>query len=355
MPDARPNLYDLDLPALETLLASWKEPRFRARQIWQWLYQHLATDWSQMTSLPVKLRTHLALDTRLDVPAVLASQESIDGETRKDLLEMTDGEQIEVVLMRYLERRSACISTQAGCAAGCGFCATGQMGFRRNLTSGEIVTQALHMARELRRQEERLTHVVLMGMGEPLLNYDATVAALRRLTDPEGFALGQRHITVSTCGIAPAIRQLAGEGLQVTLAVSLHAATDAVRSQIMPINQRYGLEELMAAVADYLAQTNRRVTFEWTLIENVNDTHEQAEALAARLKGMLAHVNLIPLNPTEEFSGRPPSTERIKAFTDVLDRKHIAYTLRLGRGADIRAGCGQLRRRNITPTQPTES
>lgn len=339
------NLYDLDLPDLEALLAGWGEPRFRARQIWEWLYRHLVTDLSEMTSLPKGLRARLAAETRLAVPPVLAQLSAPDGETRKDLLQLADGEQVEVVLMHYEERQSACLSTQAGCPIGCVFCATGQMGFRRHLTAGEIVAQALHLARVLRAGGERLTHVVLMGMGEPLLNYEATLAAVRRLIHPAGFGLGQRHITLSTAGVVPGIHRLAGEGLQINLAVSLHAATDDLRSQLLPLNRRYGLDELFAAVADYLAQTHRRVTFEWVLIEGVNDTPEQAEALAARLHGLLAHVNLIPLNPTDGYAGRPPSRDRMAAFTALLDRRHITYTLRLSRGAEIQAGCGQLRRR----------
>jgi len=344
---ARPNLYDLDLPALEALLGTWGEPRYRAKQIWEWLYRHLVTDVAQMTTLPKSLRERLAGETTLYVPRVLARQESLDGETRKDLLELQDGQSIEVVLMRYIERRSACISTQVGCAVGCKFCATGQMGIRRNLTAGEIVTQVLHLARELNAQGQKLTNVVLMGMGEPFLNYHHTLAAIRTLIHPDGFQMGQRRITLSTAGIAPAIRRFADEGLQVNLAVSLHAATDALRNELMPINRTHGLNELFAAIGEYLTKTNRRVTFEWVLIDGVNDTPEQAEALAARLAGMLAHVNLIPLNPTAGYAGQPSSAERIEAFTEILERRHVPFTLRLRRGIDIQAGCGQLRARTM--------
>lgn len=341
----KPNLYDLDYEALEALLGTWGEPRYRAGQVWTWLYQHLAADISEMTSLSKTLRTRLAAETRLDVPQLQARQESRTGETRKDLLELADGEQIEVVLMRYVERRSVCISTQVGCALGCAFCATGQMGFRRNLSSGEIVAQVLHFARELAEQERRLTNVVLMGMGEPLLNYDAVLAALRRLMHPDGLNLGQRRFTLSTVGIAPGIQRLAAEGLQVNLAVSLHAATDPLRTQLLPINQQYNLNTLFTVIAEYIQATNRRVTFEWALIEGVNDTPEQAEALGARLEGMLAHVNLIPLNPTASFAGGPPASESIAVFTQTLDRHHVPYTVRVRRGLDIQAGCGQLRQR----------
>ncbi|MBP8864116.1 MAG: 23S rRNA (adenine(2503)-C(2))-methyltransferase RlmN [Anaerolineae bacterium] len=341
----KPDLYDWDLPTLEAHLAAWGQPAYRARQIWDWLYRQLVTDFDAMTSLPKALREQLAAATTLAAPQVLSRQESLDGETRKDLLALADGEQVEVVLMHYIERRSACLSTQVGCAMGCAFCATGQMGFTRNLSSGEIVAQALHLQRELRARGESLSNIVLMGMGEPLLNYDATLAAIRRLVHPQGFGMGQRRITLSTVGIAPGIRRLAEESLQINLAISLHAATDALRQQLLPVSRKYPLEALFEAVAAYLQATNRRVTFEWVLIHEVNDTVEQAEALAARLSGLLAHVNLIPLNPTEGFEGRPSSPERIAAFTAVLERRHIAHTVRVRRGGDIRAGCGQLRRR----------
>ncbi len=347
MADERPNLYDLDLPQLEALLQRWGEPKYRARQLWTWLYRHLATDFSQMTNLPRRLRERLAEETRLYVPPVLQSLESLDGETRKDLLLLEDGQQVEVVLMRYVERRSACLSTQVGCAMGCRFCATGQMGFVRNLSSGEIIAQALHIQRQLQAQGHHLTHVVLMGMGEPLANYAQSLAAIRRMIHPQGLKLGQRRITLSTAGLVPGIYRLADEGLQITLAVSLHAATDDLRSELMPINRRYPLDKLFAAVRAYILRTRRRVTFEWVLIEGVNDTPAQAEALARRLQGMLAHVNLIPLNPTEGFGGRPSPPEAIDRFVAILEAHHVPYTLRLRRGGDIQAGCGQLRRRHL--------
>jgi 23S rRNA (adenine2503-C2)-methyltransferase len=345
MPESKPNLYDLDISEIEALLTTWGEPRYRASQVWVWLYKHLATEIEQMSSLPKSLRAQLEAKTTLDVPPVMAVQESIDGETRKDLLKMRDGEQVEVVLMRYIDRRTACVSTQVGCAIGCQFCATGQMGFRRHLSSGEIVAQVLHFERALRAQEQRLTNVVFMGMGEPLLNYDHTMGAIYRLMHPDGLQMGQRRMTLSTAGIVPGIRRFTAEGLQVNLAVSLHAATDKVRSTLMPINQRYDLDALFAAIHDYIKRTNRQVTFEWVLIDGVNDTPEQAQALAARVTGMLAHVNLIALNPTEGYEGSPSPPDRIEAFTQILDQKHIPYTLRLRRGGDIRAGCGQLRAR----------
>ncbi len=341
----KPNLYDWDLPALEAQLVSWGQSPYRARQIWEWLYRRLATSFGAMSSLPKSLREQLEAYFSLPVPTVLSRQESMDGETRKDLLALADGEQVEVVLMHYIERRSACLSTQVGCAMQCAFCATGQMGYVRHLSSGEIMVQALHLQRELLAHGENLSNIVLMGMGEPLLNYEATLAAVRRLVHPQGFGMGQRRITLSTVGIAPGIRRLAEEALQINLAISLHAATDALRQQLMPVSRKYPLDALFSAVHAYLQATNRRVTFEWVLIHEMNDTLEQAEALAARLSGLLAHVNLIPLNPTEGFAGRPSSPERIADFTAVLERRHIQHTVRLRRGGDISAGCGQLRRR----------
>jgi len=345
MPQKKPNLLDLDRGELESLLESVGQPHYRANQIWQWLYKQLVTDIQDMTSLPKALRAELEEVTVLDTPRVLATQESLTGETRKDLLEMHDGEQVEVVLMRYIERRTVCVSTQVGCAIGCRFCATGQMGFQRNLSSGEIVAQVLHFERVLRAQGQRVTNVVFMGMGEPLLNYDNTLAAITRLMDPDGLQMGQRRMTLSTAGISTAIRRFAKEKLQVNLAVSLHAATDELRAELMPVDQRHGLDALFAAVHEYIKRTNRQVTFEWALIDGVNDTPEQAAALAARIAGMLVHVNLIPLNPTDGYPGQPSSEEHVAAFTDILDRRHIPYTLRLRRGGDIQAGCGQLRAR----------
>jgi 23S rRNA (adenine2503-C2)-methyltransferase len=345
---------DLSFPQLQALLEEWGEPPFRARQVWEWLYVHLADDWEQMTSLPRALRERLAAHLPLVSPRVLATQVSSDGLTRKDLLQLADGETVETVLMRYERRRTACISTQVGCPIGCLFCATGQAGFRRNLSAGEIVAQALHFARILRAEgnvpaDRPLTNVVLMGMGEPLLNYEATLEAVRRLSDPQGFRLGQRHITLSTVGIVPGIDRLAketspgGGPLQITLAISLHAATDELRNRLVPINRRYGLDALFAACQRYVARTGRRVSFEWVLIAGVNDSPAQASALADRLQGLIAHVNLIPLNPTPAYDGKPPSRQAIAAFTAVLERRGIPFTVRLRRGIEIQAGCGQLR------------
>jgi 23S rRNA (adenine2503-C2)-methyltransferase len=309
----------------------------------EWLYRRWATDFEQMTTLPRTLRERLAAETTCYVPPVLARQEAPDGETRKDLLRLEDGEQVEVVLLRYRERRSACVSTQVGCACGCSFCATGQMGFGRDLSSAEIVAQVLHLQRELAAKGECLSNVVLMGMGEPLVNYERALAAVRRLVDRRALGFVQRRITLSTVGIVLGIERLAEEDLLINLAVSLHAATDALRDGLVPVNRRYPLEDLFAAVRRYTARTQRRVMFEWVMIDGLNDTPEQAEALVTRLAGLPAHVNVMRLNPTAEYGGQPSTLAAIEAFRAVLDRAQVPHTMRQRRGGAIEAGCGQLR------------
>ncbi len=346
MTDDTLRVYDLDREELASYLANLGEPSYRAHQVWEWLYVHLAKSFEQMTNLPESLRGRLAEETTLQLVEVVDTLRSADGRTRKDLLRLRDGETIEAVLMRYERRRTACLSTQVGCAMGCPFCATGQMGFRRNLSSGEIVAQAVHFARVLQHAGDSLTNVVLMGMGEPLANYEASLAAIRRLSDPAGFRLGQRHITLSTVGLVPEIHRLAGEGLQITLAVSLHAATDDLRNQIVPINRRYPLDPLIDACAAYVEQTSRRISFEWALIKGVNDGPEQAHALANRIQSLLAHVNLILLNPSPDYQREGSNRAHVRAFAAVLDQLGVPYTIRVRRGTAIQAGCGQLRQRS---------
>lgn len=338
------NLYDLNQKELRDLVADLGEPGYRAQQLWTWMYKHKATTFEEITTLSKELRARLEEEFALQQMEPVAEQHSIDGETVKWLFKLDDGQLIESVLMRYENnRRTACISTQAGCAMGCVFCATGQMGFARHLSPGEIVGQVVTLARYLQDQDERLSNVVLMGMGEPLHNYDHTLAAIRTMTDPEGLNIGQRHITVSTVGLVPAIKRLAREGLQVRLAVSLHAVTDDERSASMPVNRRYPIRQLIAACHDYFEHTGRRITFEWALIHKVNDTPEQAEALAYLLRGLTCHVNLIPLNPTGGFEGAPSAPSRVEAFQTILEHRGIPATVRVRRGIDIQAGCGQLK------------
>ena len=244
--------------------------------------------------------------------------------------------------MHYDERNTLCISSQAGCAMGCVFCATGQMGFKRNLGAGEIVEQVIHLARRLSESGSRVTNIVLMGMGEPFHNYDAALAAIHRLNDANGLNLGQRRFTISTVGIIPGIKRFTAEKSQVNLAISLHAANDRLRSSLLPVNRKYPLAELMAACREYVSVTNRRLTFEWALIKDTNDSPAHASELGALVKGLLCHVNLIPLNPTADYVGQASSVERAKEFKQVLDQIGIPCTIRLRRGIDIQAGCGQL-------------
>lgn len=336
-------IYDLDYADLETRLTTLGASRDQVRAAWRFLYREARDNLVQAPELPEAARAALADELAMALPAVQTSVISSDGAARKDLLQFPDGAAIELVLMRYRQRHSACISTQVGCACGCVFCATGQMGFVRQLTSGEIVAQVMHAQRVLLAQGECLSNFVLMGMGEPLLNYENVLAAVRRLCDPRGLGFVERRITLSTAGIAPGIVRLADEGLRINLAVSLHAARDDVRSALMPINRRYSLAELWDALRYYTQKTQRRVMLEWVMIAGVNDDPGEAETLATWLAGLPAHVNLILLNPTDDFSAQPAAAETVEAFTSVLDRASIPHTLRQRRGGSIAAGCGQLR------------
>ena len=346
--DPRIDLYDLDRAEMTTLVKEMGEQPFRAKQLWSWLYQRLAISPDEMTNLSKTLRAALIKQTRLTPLKPVVEQHSNDGHTKKILFQLEDGQLVETVLMRYEKRRTLCISTQAGCAMGCVFCATGQMGFVRHLTTGEIVAQVLYLARELAATDERVTNIVLMGMGEPLHNYDNTLKAIDTLTNNDGFNLGARKITISTVGLVPAIRRYAAEKRQTPLAVSLHAATDEERDALIPVAKRWPLDELMDACADYIIQTGRRITFEWALIRGQNDTVEQAQALGRLVAGLLCHVNLIPLNPTKDFGGRPSSPEQVAAFQAELEKFGVTSTVRVRRGIDIQAGCGQLRDRVVT-------
>lgn len=344
-PAGKTNLYDLSLGQLTNLISNQGYPSFRAIQIWQWLYQHYVNDFDKMTSLPLSLRQQLGTTFTLSTPTIVSSQDSLDGQTTKVLFRLQDNQLVETVLMKYKKRRTLCISTQAGCAMGCVFCATGQMGFFRNLSISEIISQVLHFARQLRMDEQHVTNIVIMGMGEPLHNYDNTLAAVDRLTDSDGFNLGARKITISTVGMVPAIRRYAEEQRQTALAISLHAATDEERNKLIPVNKKWPIAELMDACRYYISLTNRRLTFEWALISRENDTLEQAQALGRLLRGMLCHVNLIPLNPTDGYEGNPSGNDRVTAFQDELERYGVSSTVRVRRGIEIQAGCGQLRDR----------
>jgi 23S rRNA (adenine2503-C2)-methyltransferase len=334
--------YDLSFAELSDLIQSWDEPSYRARQIWEGLYQNFWNDTTLFTQLPKHLRLKLAEFLQFDALTPAVIHQSSDKQTIKTLFKLHDGQSIEVVLMKYNRRRTLCISTQVGCAMGCVFCATGQMGFKRHLSCGEIVAQVMYYARLLAAENEIVTNVVVMGMGEPFHNYDNTMEAIDRLNDPGGYNFGARRFTISTVGLVPAILRFAEEKRQVNLAVSLHAADNVLRTSMLPVAKKYPLDELLAACRDYIAATGRRLTFEWALVNGVNDTPEQARLLAEILHGLLCHVNAIPLNPTLSYAGHATTRERAKMFRDVLTRSGIPCTIRLRRGLDIQAGCGQL-------------
>jgi 23S rRNA (adenine2503-C2)-methyltransferase len=338
-------LFDLSASELDQLLAAWGEPAYRARQIGAWLWKRAAT-YDEMTDVPGSIRARLAEHLPLGVE-VVEERTADGGSTRKALLRLAGRHLVEVVLMGYPDRVTACVSTQTGCAMGCGFCATGQMGLRNNLTAGEIAAQAWWARREAgalpASTPRRLTNVVFMGMGEPLANERNTFGALERLTDPEGFALGDRHVTVSTVGVVPAIARLAEHFPQVGLAVSLHAADDELRDQLVPVNRLWPLAELERAVLAWREATRRRPSIEWAMIAGENDRDDQARKLAAIAGRLAAHVNLIPLNPTPGSPSRPSPPERIEVFVRLLRRAGVNVTVRDTRGRQIEAACGQLR------------
>ncbi len=328
---------------LEQRLAQRGEPAYRGRQIFAWLHQRGVLDPAQMTNLPQKVRTWLVEEGGLEASQEVGRLASLDGLTTKLLLRLADGQLIEAVEMNTASdgtgRRTICVSTQAGCAIGCVFCVTGQFGFARNLDAAEIVEQVVRY----QRADSPITNVVFMGMGEPLANYDQTLRAIRLLVHPRGIALGARRITLSTSGLVPQMRQLADEGLRIGLAISLHAPNDELRTRLMPINRRWPIADVLAAADHYAATTGRRISYEYTLIEGVNDAEDLADELARLLGGRLAHVNLIPLNPTEDSALRAPSMARALAFEQRLRDAGIAATIRVNRGRDILAACGQLR------------
>lgn len=350
VPAAPRSLLDFTFEELEREFGASGLPPVHVRALWRALQRDLKHDLAGEADFPPPLRRWLAAqlgDERrffIDAPAETADIASSDGLTRKFLLRLEDGQTIETVLMGYDGRHTACLSTQAGCAMGCVFCATGQMGFVRHLRPGEIVAQVRHAQRALRASGGTgLRNLVLMGMGEPLHNYEAVMTALEIITDRRGLNLGPGRITISTVGVVPGILRLAAEQRPYNLAVSLHGATEEERSALVPISQRWPLAELMDACHTYFTQTQRRIFFEWTLIAGTNDSPAQAERLVALLKGLDAHVNLIPLNPTGGFAGTATQSDAAKKFKQVLQAGGIPSTIRQRRGIDVAAGCGQLR------------
>src|SRR4030043_1321297 len=350
-----------DLTSLQSnqLVESMVEPEYRAKQLRKWVYHSMALSFDEMTDLPLPFRERLKNEVRLHSREPVQSLTGKDG-TLKVLFKLINDNTIESALMFYgedrgVERRTDWVSTQVGCAVGCTFCATGQQGFERNLTPGEIIDQVLFFARYLREQDsdnkspkrkaEHISNVVFMGMGEPLANYDNLWQAIEMLNSPEGFGLGARNMVISTAGLVPQIKRLAKEKLQVGLAVSLHASDNELRNKLVPINSKYPLEELIPACREYSRSTGRRLSFEYILFNGINDSITQARALAVLLNGLKCHVNLIPANTTDNPSFQPPPGRIILAFENELKRLGINVTLRERRGQDIDAGCGQLRSR----------
>jgi 23S rRNA (adenine2503-C2)-methyltransferase len=379
------NLYNHTLPELEALLKGWGQPAYRARQLYRQLYVNYANDPAQMSDLPLALRERIATEAPVGGLRLVRVQRSDDGLTRKALFALPDGAVVESVLMVYHDRATVCVSTQAGCAMGCVFCATGKLGLLRNLSTGDIVEQVLWAARELKGvsaarpdnarpsgddnwwapedaqfaigaqssalspqssalnpQRSRLTNVVFMGMGEPFANYDRWWGAVERLHDPQGFNMGARSLTVSTVGLVPGILRLSEERLPINLAISLHSPDDKLRTELMPINKRYPIAQLLDATRTYIARTNRRVSFEYVLLQGRNDGPQQALMLAGLLHGMLCHVNLIPWNPVPGMPLERSVRQRVSQFQQILRDHRIACTVREERGVEIAAACGQL-------------
>jgi 23S rRNA (adenine2503-C2)-methyltransferase len=342
-PGAKIDLYGLSKVELSQLLANWGYSAFHANELWTCLYREKLIAFENMDRLRIDLIRDLRKFATLESVTALTSIDSIDGQTRKILLQLHDGQAIETVFMRFRGRATVCISTQVGCAMGCVFCATGQMGFIRNLSAGEIVAQVIVASRHFDSVGQDLRNVVLMGMGEPLHNYEKTMDALKIVTDDTGLAIAPRRITVSTIGLAPSVRKLANEHLPVNLAVSLHGANDSLRNELAPVNRRWPLKELLEACQYYSDETGRRIFFEWALIGNNNDSAAQAHELGLLLSGMNAHVNLIPYNPIDTYPGRPSDEKHIRKFQEILREYGLPSTVRQRRGIDIEAGCGQLR------------
>jgi 23S rRNA (adenine2503-C2)-methyltransferase len=334
------NILDLSLDEFKAWMKENAESEFRAKQVFDWIYKNVWL-FDDMKNLPKSLRDKLKGSFYIEIPTILEKYRSSSDDTEKYLLGYRDGNVIESVVMKYRHGNSICVSTQIGCKMGCKFCASTLGGVVRNLTSGEILSQIIVAQNEI---GERISNVVLMGSGEPLDNYENVRKFITLVNADYGLNIGQRHMTLSTCGIVPKILELADEDLQITLAISLHAPNDSLRKSMIPIAFKYSIEELLNACNYYIKKTNRRVTFEYSLVNNVNDNKENAEELAKKLKGMLCHVNLIPINEIKENSFEKSTLNNIKLFYNILTSHGIETTIRKEMGADINAACGQLRR-----------
>ncbi|MBV7330153.1 23S rRNA (adenine(2503)-C(2))-methyltransferase RlmN [Chloroflexi bacterium TSY] len=348
------SLLEFSQDELVEYLAGFGQPKYRAQQIWDWIYKRPVLTFGAMTNLPKELRQQLSENATVAPLAPIQQIVSKERSTKKNLFRLADGKTIESVLMIYDKRRTLCISSQAGCAMGCTFCATAIGGLARNLSAGEIVAQVLYDAHYLANahispsmapvRPTTVTNIVLMGMGEPMHNYRNVWTALRRLTNGTDFGLGARHVTLSTVGLVPMIDRMADESLQVGLAVSLHAPNDELRSQLVPINNRYPIADLMAVVERYIHKTNRRVTFEYALMRGINDSTTLAHDLVKLLSPLLCHVNVIPLNPVPDSPYQPTSETDTQQFVQILKEGNVPATVRVRCGIEINAGCGQLQR-----------
>ncbi|MDT8901505.1 23S rRNA (adenine(2503)-C(2))-methyltransferase RlmN [Anaeroselena agilis] len=339
----RVNLFGLTAGEMAAAVAPYGLEKYRGRQVAAWLYQRHVRDFAAMTDLPKGAREVLAAHFAVGAVTLKAEQQAADGATSKFLLALADSLAVETVLMRHDYGNSVCVSTQVGCAMGCAFCASTLRGVERDLTAGEILAQVLYAQERLAGSGQKVNSVVIMGSGEPLANYDNVVKFIRLCHEPYCLGLSYRSVTLSTAGVVPGIDSLAAEGLPVTLAISLHAPDDGLRTRLMPVNRTWPLAEVLAAGDRYAAATGRRVTYEYALIAGVNDDDEQAAALAALLKGRLANVNLIPVNPVPERGLLRPDAGRVRRFLAVLEARKVNATVRREMGGDIRAACGQLR------------
>lgn len=337
------NIKDYNLDELQEELINMGEKKFRAEQIFKWIYKEKVKSFDEMTNLSIELREKLKENYTMCNYNILKKQESKDG-TKKYLFDVLDGNAIETVLMQYHHGKTICVSSQIGCKMGCKFCASTGIQFVRNLTAGEIVEQILAVEQDI---NDKISNIVFMGIGEPLDNYNNVIKAIKIMNNPKGLEIGTRHISISTSGLVPRIYDLANEKIQCTLSISLHATTDEKRSSMMPVNNRYNIEELMKACKDYIKITNKRISFEYALAKDNNDNLEDAQRLVDLLKGMLCHVNLIPINKIENGKFSKSTNENILKFRDFLNEHGIVATVRRELGSDIDAACGQLRRKNL--------
>jgi 23S rRNA (adenine2503-C2)-methyltransferase len=340
----RVNLKSLSLSELEDFIKELGLEKYRAKQVAEWIFKKGAASFQEMTNLSRDLRERLEAVSWISAPEIKAKLSSKRNNTVKYLFALSDGQAVESVFMKHEYGSSACVSTQVGCRYACRLCASGLGGLVRDLSAGEMYDQVLGITQD---SGERVGHLVIMGSGEPLDNYNATLTFIRNIAAPYGLNIGFRHITISTCGLVPGIKRLASERLPLTLAVSLHAPNDSLRDFLVPINRKYPLKELITVCRDYAREMGRRVTFEYALIAGVNDSREHALELCGLLSGMLCHVNLIPANPVAEKDIKPPSRQQVELFKNILEKKAITTTVRREFGADIDAACGQLRRRML--------